>query len=69
MNSLRGHIIIAGSILLAGFLIAYQPLQKPQPHYQCVISGNAMLQFDSTTGQTWAWGIEAHKWVKLPKPE
>jgi hypothetical protein len=69
MNSLRGHIIIAGAILLAGILIAYQPFQKPQPHLQCLISGTQILQFDSTTGQVWGWNFEAHKWVKLPKPE
>ena len=68
MTSLRGYLIIAGAILLAGMLIAYHPYQNPQTHLQLIDRDDYLIQFDPTTGQVWVWE-KATGWHKLPKPQ
>lgn len=69
MNTLRGNLIIAGAILLAGLLIAYHPFQKPQNHFEFLIQDGALLQFEPSTGQVWVWNKDEQKWRKFPKPQ
>ena len=56
---------------MAGILIAYHPFQKPQPHYQLIVSGSHLLLSDSTTGQVWLLNPAKREWTRLelPKPQ
>lgn len=69
MKELRGYLIIAGAILLAGILIAHRPVQSLTPHYEFMPRDDGFFLFDSTTGQVWLLNLTKPEWTRLPLPK